>query len=132
LQGVKALLSKKEIMDMKRKRAFVYRKLKEEIESEMIYLEDVEDYLKVGWLESPATLIDLKKHGVDPEDPAQVQNLGEAITDQTQAFNGALNLDIMTSKELRAYAKKHFSKKFKGNPSKPTLLAEVKKLVEGE
>lgn len=120
-------------MDMKRPRAFVYRKGKDgEVESKMVYCEDQEGYLKDGWLDSPATLINFKEKGISLENEIEVQAIGETIEDVKNIVNASLNLDLMSPKELSEFAKEKFGKDIRYiGVKKEKIIRQVKDLIEG-
>ena len=90
-------------MDLTRRRAFVYHPDKKPL---MVYEEEKEQYYEDGWFDSPAKCEGvIKKLGIDPENPVEVQMVGETIQGVVDATNDALNLHLMTAKELKAYGR---------------------------
>ena len=69
--------------------------------------------------------------GVDEEDPAAVQVLGEALAGVGERINGELNLEVMSKKELEEYAIKHFNYDLDLRRTKKVLQAKVRELIEG-
>lgn len=100
-------------------------------DKEPLIIEEAEqkEYESNGWVDSPAKFIDIKDFGVDPEDPVMVQQLGDTITGLKDMANGALNLQAMKDKELKAYALEHFDKVIKGRRDK--LISQVDVLING-
>lgn len=104
---------------------WLYHKEKEPL---IIDESEQEEFEKKGWVDSPAKFIDIKDFGVDPENSMMVQQLGETIEGIKDMANGALNLDSMKDKELKAYAFDNFGKKIKGRRDK--LISQVDALIK--
>lgn len=90
---------------------------------------DLEGYLDQGYEPTPLKFLKLKDHGIDSKNQIQIQELGSAINGVTQSINGALNLHLMTRKELYKYCKEHFGVKLKRTDLKPVILAQAQSLV---
>lgn len=85
---------------------------------------EAEKYYSKGWADTPAKFINLKDIGVDPDDPVKVQQFGEAV----EGVKKALNYQLMTNAELRAYAKKEFDVELGNKLNKDTLIEEIEAL----
>tara|TARA_R110000782_G_C14461980_1_gene373592 strand:+ start:124 stop:468 length:345 start_codon:yes stop_codon:yes gene_type:complete len=105
---------------------WIYHKTKE---PKVIDSNDFEAQEAMGWADSPASFITIADFGADGDDPKQVQQLGEAIQGVRDAANGALNLDIMSKKELETYAKKHFDIDLDRRKKAKDLRESVKTMV---
>ena len=62
-----------------------------------------------GWAISPVPFIKTTDFGVDPNDKEKVQMMGESILKVRDCVNGLLNLELMTVKELRKFAKEFYN-----------------------
>ncbi len=111
----------------KESRTWIYHKTEE---PRIVYEHQAQEYYDKGWADSPARFLKLKDHGIDPTDPIQVQQIGEAIEGVKDAVNGALNFEDMTKRELVTYAKKHFDVTLKQSDSKVSLIKEIDTLFE--
>lgn len=95
----------------------------------IINSDEYEEHEKEGWADSPAKFAKIKDFGVDENDPAAVQVLGEALEGVGDRLNGELNLDVMKKKEIEEYARKHFNVELDCRRSLKALRAEVKELL---
>jgi len=76
-------------------------------EPKIVNSDDAEEWYSDGWFDSPAKFIKTTDFGIDPEDEAAVQGLGEAIEGVKNAANGALNIGKMSLDEIAEYALEH-------------------------
>ena len=95
----------------------------------VINSEDFETIEAQGWADSPAKFAKIKDFGVDENDPAAVQVLGEALEGVGERLNGELNIHVMKKIELEEYARKHFNVELDCRRSLKVLRAEVKELL---
>jgi hypothetical protein len=100
-----------------------------EKEPMIIDSDEAENYYSDGWADSPAKFVKTTDFGIEPEDKVSVQQLGETIEGVKDMANGALNLDEMKDKELKAYAKMHFGKEIKGRGQ--GLVDQVQEMING-
>lgn len=92
-------------MDKSKPRIFVYHA---DYEPKILYVGQEEEYYKMGWFDSPAKCKGfLKKVNVDPENAMEVQVIAEATKEVAEDANKELNLELMSVRELKAYARKH-------------------------
>ena len=84
---------------------WVYHETKQ---PKIINSDELDSYISDGWATSPANFIKLADFNVDPDNNAEVHQLGETIEGVKDAVNGALNIPTMNKKELEDYAKKFF------------------------
>ena len=82
-----------------------------------------------GWADSPAKFIQLKDFNVDPNNNAEVQQFGETIEGVKDVVNGALNIDIMSKKELEVFANKSFGVDIDRRKGIKVLRKQVKEMV---
>ena len=61
-----------------------------------------------GWHDSPLAFIKTTDFGVDPDNKAMVQGLGESIEGVKDCCNGLLNLHLMSLKQLREFSDTNF------------------------
>ncbi len=87
--------------DKKRARKFLYHATEKPI---IIYIEDAKDWYPKGWQNTPAAFFDMKKHGVPADKMPELHKEIEEIKDLT---NDDLNLEAMSAKQLKAFAKKY-------------------------
>ena len=97
----------------------------------IISSKDYDKHKSDGWSDTPATFAKIKDFGVDEEDPAAVQVLGEALAGVGERINGELNLEVLRKKELEDYAIKHFNYDLDLRRTKKVLQAKVRELIEG-
>jgi aminoglycoside N3'-acetyltransferase len=106
-------------------------------EPKVINSDEYAKYNKDGWQDSPACFIDHADIGLDAE---KIKNEDEAETIRaTQVFeqvegiidclNGELNLELMSKKELEAYAIKHLDIDLDKRRSKKRLMSEIRELL---
>ena len=95
----------------------------------VINSEEFETMEASGWADSPAKFAKIKDFGVDENDPAAVQVLGEALQGVTDRLNGELNIETMNGKALEEYAREHFNVELDRRKSVKFLRAQVKKLL---
>ena len=105
------------------KRAYLYHKTKE---PQIFLVSDIEDMKEQGWNISPVPFIKTTDFGVDPKDQEKVQMMGESILGVRDFINGELNLDLMTMKELKAYAKAHFDFKLYKLRNKQSVIQAIR------
>lgn len=105
---------------------WVYHKTKE---PKVVDSDDFETQKALGWSDTPADFIKISDFGIDADNAAQVQVLGEAIQGVRDSANGALNLKIMNKKELEIYASAHFNVELDRRRSVKVLREEVNVLV---
>lgn len=91
---------------------------------------DFEKHEKAGWADTPAKFAKIVDFGVDENDPAAVQVLGEAIAGVNERINGELNLELMSKDELEKHARKHFKVELDKRRTKAVMVAEIKDLKE--
>lgn len=84
---------------------------------------------ELGWSDTPADFVVISDFGIDGNSATQVQVLGEAIQGVRDAANGALNIDVMSKKDLEGYSRLNFDIKLDGRRSVKKLREEVKELV---
>ena len=108
-------------------RTWVYHETEE---PKIVDSEDAQELYDNGWKDSPRYFVKTTDFGVDPDDEIKVQQLGEAIEGIAESLNGALNLQEMSVKELKAYAEKHYGKKLKA-VVKPKMVEEIEALIDG-
>ena len=111
---------------MKQSRTWIYHETEE---PKIVYEHQAEEYYAKGWADTPAKFLKLKDHGIDPDDPIQVQQVGEAIEGVKEAANGALNLEDMSKRQLVDFAKKHFNVTLNKRDYKNSIIKEVKTLI---
>lgn len=107
-------------------RRWVYHKTEE---PKIINSNEFEQYEKDGWSDTPATFAKIIDFGVDENDPAAVQVLGEAIEGVKNSANAALNIDVMNKKELEEYAFDHYGINLDRRRSIKALRKEVKEMA---
>jgi hypothetical protein len=100
-----------------------------ELEPKIINSDEFEKYEKEGWADTPAKFAKIKDFGVDENDPAAVQVLGEAIDGVKDRLNGELNIDVMKKQGLEEFARQHFNVELDCRRSLKTLRAQVKELL---
>ena len=93
--------------------------------------EEFETMEASGWADSPAKFAKIKDFGIDVNDPASVQVLGEALEGVNDRLNGQLNIDSMKKKDLEEYASRHFNVQLDSYKSVKALRLEVKELIGG-
>lgn len=111
---------------MKEPKTWIYHKTEA---PKIVYEHEAQKYYDKGWADSPAKFLKLEEQGIDPDDPIQVQQIGEAIEGVKKSLNGALNLDDMTKKELVNYAEEHYGAALDRKDYKSTLIKEVQTLI---
>lgn len=99
-------------------------------EPQIVDADEAQSYYDDGWADSPANFIKTTDCGVDPDDEIGVQALGEAVEGVKDMANGALNLEEMKPKQLKAYAKTHFNKEIKGHSKK--LVKQIKDMINDD
>lgn len=100
-------------------------------EPKIINSDEFESYKKEGWADTPATFVNIKDAGIDPDNQEQVQQFGEAIEGVKDSLNGALNVDNMDKDELEVYAREHYGKELDKRKGIKRLLKEVKQMIHG-
>lgn len=105
-----------------------------EQEPKIVTKSEAESLYLNGWFDSPAGFVKTTQFGIDPEDEVNVQALGDTIEAIASKLNDELNFDIMTKKELDAYAQEHFDVEFdlrtyRGEKGHARLIEEVKDLA---
>ena len=98
-------------------------------EPKIITSDELKSYQDDGWSDTPATFAKIKDFGIDENNPASVQVLGEAISGVADRLNGELNLDTMKKAELEEYALKHFEVDLDKRKSLKALRAQVRQLL---
>ena len=101
-------------------------------EPKIIDSDEFESYKKEGWADTPAAFVNIEEAGIDVDNPEQVQQFGEAIDGVKDSLNGALNLELMTKKELEAYAREHYGQELDRRKTKAKLVEQVKEMIHGE
>lgn len=105
----------------------------------IISSEQLEDFIALGWADSPAQFIKLENFGIDkdktdkldPDECAKAQQSLEAVDGVVRSLNGALNIDSMTKRELESYAFEHFSVELDRRKKLKDLQAQVRSIIEG-
>ena len=92
----------------------------------VINAEDLDCY-EDGWAIDP--IVKTTDFGIEPDDSAGVQALGQTLKGVTEALNGALNLREMKPGQLKEFAQKHYGKSIKGK--KPILIAQIEGMIDG-
>ncbi len=105
---------------------WIYHETKE---PKVINSDDFESFEAQGWADSPAKFIKLTDFNVDPNNNSEIHQLGETIEGVKDVVNGALNIDIMSKKELYDYAQKSFGVEIDKRKSAKILKAQVKELA---
>ena len=105
---------------------WIYHKTKK---PKIINSDEFETQKELGWSDTPADFILISDFGIDGKDPSQVQVLGEAIAGVKDAANGALNVDVMSKKQLEEYAMTHFNVELDRRRSAKKLREEVQDLI---
>ena len=100
-----------------------------ELEPKIIDSSEFDEYEKEGWADTPAKFAKIKDFGIDENDPAAVQVLGEALQGINDRLNGELNIDVMKKRELEDYAREHFNVELDCRRSLKALRKEVKELL---
>lgn len=95
----------------------------------IINSDQYEEFEALGWADSPAKFAKIADFGVDADNAEQVQILGEAIEGVKDAANGALNIDVMSKKQLEDYAKKNFNVDIDRRKGIKQLRKQVKEMV---
>jgi hypothetical protein len=95
----------------------------------IINSDEFEDYEKKGWADTPAKFAKIKDFGIDENDAAAVQVLGEALDGVKDRLNDELNFNVMKKVQLEDYAKRHFNVDLDRRRSLKKLRAEVRKLA---
>ena len=116
-------------MDLTRPRAYVYHATEP---PKMVYSEDVQEWYDKGWKSSPAYFFDMKEHGLDNENEALAQATGDSIEGVKNAVNDALNLRLMTKREIVSYAKKNLKLNLSVETLKSVLIREVEDCLNSE
>ncbi len=98
-------------------------------EAKIINSDEFEGYQDDGWKDSPAEFCKTTDFGVDPNDSAKVQALGEAIEGVADRLNGELNIDEMDKDQLEDFAKEHLNIDIDRRQQIRTLRKQVKKLL---
>ena len=94
-----------------------------------IQSDEQEAYKAKGWSDTPATFLDVKDFGVNPDDSLAVHTLGENIEAVKNAANGAINIDIMDKKQLEKYADINFNVNLDRRKGVKTLRKQVNELI---
>lgn len=99
--------------------------------------EQAEKLYKEGWSDTPATFAKTTDFGIDPDDAANVQALGDTVEGIKDRLNDELNFDVMSRKELRDYAMRHHDVEVKltehrGDAGTEKLREFCRKLAAGE
>jgi hypothetical protein len=115
--------------DKTRRRTFIYHATEK---PKIVYSEDAQSWYEKEWADSPAKFFKLRDHDVDPENPMQVQQIGEAIEGVKDFLNGELNFDTMNKPELCEYAKKHFFANLNGGLSNVRRVEIIRDLIAGK
>ena len=102
-----------------------------ELEPKVINSDEFDKHEKEGWADTPAKFAKIKDFGVDEDNQASVQVLGEAIQGVSERLNGELNIDVMNKKQLEEYALKHFEVDLDRRSSVKKLRKDVKILIGG-
>ncbi len=102
----------------------------ETLEPKIIQSNELDTYLKDDWAESPAKFCKIASFGIDPEDTARVQALGETIDGVVDSLNGQINLDKMNKKELIYYADKHLNLELDPSFTKLKILQQIDSKLE--
>ncbi len=106
-------------MDKSKPRTFIYHS---DEDPKIVYVGEEQEWYDKGWEDSPAKCKGfLGKVGIDARDEIGIQVLGAATEDIKDEVNVALNLNLLTVKELKVYAKKHGIKHYK-NATKKQML----------
>ena len=100
-------------------------------EPKIINNSEFEEYEKEGWADTPAKFVKMDEVGIDADDPAMVQQFGEAVEGVKNSLNGALNLEAMNKDELEAYAMEHYGVELDKRKNNKKLLKQVKELING-
>jgi len=90
--------------DKKQKRSWLYHPTRIPI---IVYEEQVEEFKKEGWCDSPADFAKPEQFGVDPKDEARLQDVEEKLDGIAENLNGQLNFEAMNKKELIKYGVEH-------------------------
>lgn len=115
-----------------KQRTWVYHAKKEPM---IVNQDEADRYYAKGWADTPAKFFDdkkLTKHGIDPKNEFQVQQAKKVIEGVADSLDGALNLELMTKKQLVRYADKHFGEELNSSLSKRALLTVVKAMSRNE
>ena len=93
--------------------------------------EEWDEFHDDGWSDTPATFIKLDELGIDPDDPAAVQEFGTAIEAIKDEVNRLTNVDIgkMNHKKLIKWAKDNMDIEFPDAMSHNHLKKKVKEFV---
>lgn len=110
-------------------KCWVYHKTKEPM---IIDADEAEDYYQNGWADSPAKFVKVTDFGIDPDNEADVQALGESIEGVKDMLNGSLNLEGMDKDELEEYAQKHFGVDLDKRKKPEKLRAQIQALIDGD
>jgi len=102
-----------------------------ELEPKVINSSEFDKHISEGWADTPAKFAKISDFGIDENNAASVQVLGEAMAGVSDRLNGELNIDNMKPKELEDYALKHFGVDLDRRRSVKVLRKEVKKLIGG-
>ncbi len=81
-----------------------------------------------GWHDSPLTLAKLADFGVDPDDAAAVQALGQCMQGLRDYCNCAINVSLMNRTDLIGCAQTHFDKDFEFDTGVKLMRRQLKEL----
>lgn len=119
--------ARQRVLDKSKPRCFVYKKDEEPL---MVYSGEEQEFYGQGWVDSPAKFDGIMEDlGVDKSDKAAVKEVKKAIKSVKDSTNDGLNLNLMSAKELKSYAKRTYSAmQYPKNATAKTML----ELIEDE
>jgi hypothetical protein len=109
-------------------RLWIYHKKEE---PKIININELDEFEKDGWKDSPLYFIKLPDVNIDPEDNIAIQEFGNAVDGVRDSLNGALNLDLMSKSELIEYGKKHYGLEFNNRHRINTIKTSIKQSIDG-
>lgn len=92
-----------------------------------------ETMLADGWKNSPAECEGfLDKMPIDAKNPIKIQIVGETVAEEVDRINGALNIHLMTAKQLKEYSLRHHDAKLSNRKKVAQLRAEVEEMIKAK
>ena len=95
----------------------------------IISSDEFEKYESEGWAGTPAKFAKIKDFGIDENDEAAVQVLGEALEGVNDRLNGELNIGRMSKDQLFDFANKHFNYSLDQAKGVRALRKQVREMV---
>ena len=96
----------------------------------MVRLDEVDKYIKDGWLDTPDKWGKKGVHPVDGWETPEVRKVS-GWTNEPVEETDEDSLEDMTKKELEIYAREQFDVELDRRKSKPNLIKQIKELENG-